>query len=127
MREDQTKVDRLLESVASGEVSGPLLVMLNGKASELQREQERLKAEERGLQQALIPLKSHFDAQVLRDTLHKFDVLCEAATPKEVQQMVRTMVRRIEWHPVGDSHTLELHSLAQTQKPVLIFDENGLI
>ena len=28
MRENQTKVDRLLESVASGEVSGPLLSML---------------------------------------------------------------------------------------------------
>lgn len=126
IKENQTKVIRLLESVASGEVSGPLLAMLNGKASELQREQERLKAEERGLQQALIPLKSHFDPQVLRDTLHEFDVLCEAATPEEVQQMVRTMVHRIEWHPIGDSHTLELHALAQTQNQPSSGDEDWL-
>ncbi len=126
LRENQTKVDRLLESVASGEVSGPLLSMLNAKASELQREQERLKAEERGLQQALIPLRSHFDAQVLRNTLHRFDVLCEAATSEEVQQMVRAMVHRIEWHPIGDSHTLELYALPQTQNQSSSGDEDWL-
>lgn len=71
-------------------------------------------------------MRSHFDAQVLRNTLHKFDVLCEAAIPEEVQQMVRTMVHRIEWHPIGDSHTLELYALAQTQNQPSSGDEDWL-
>lgn len=126
MRENQAKVDRLLESVTSGEVSGALLSMLNGKASELQREQERLKAEARRLEQALLPLRSQFNAQPMRDTLQKFEALFEAATPEEIQRLARAVVHRLEWHPTGDSHILELYALAQTQNQPSPGDEDWL-
>jgi len=116
-KENQIKIDRLLESVSSGEVSGPLLAMLNGRASELQREQERLKIEERELEHALRPVRSHFDTDVLRNTLRDFDTLCEAATPEEMQRLVRTLVHRIEWHPDGDAHTVELSRSLKARWP----------
>jgi len=91
--------------------------MLNGRASELQREQERLKIEERELEHALRPVRSHFDTDVLRNTLRDFDTLCEAATPEEMQRLVRTLVHRIEWHPDGDAHTVELSRSLKARWP----------
>ncbi len=126
MKENQTKIDRLLEGITSGEVSGPLLAMMSGKATELQREQEKLKIEERGLQQALVPLRSHFDAQVLRDTLQQFDSLCEAAEPAEMQRLMRTLIHRIEWFPSGDAHAVELYALGKTQNQPSSFDKDWL-
>ncbi len=126
MKENQTKIDRLLEGITSGEVSGSLLAMMSGKATELQREQERLKIEERGLQQALVPLRSHFDPQVLRDTLRQFDSLCEAAQPAEMQRVMRTLIHRIEWHPNGDAHAVELYALGKTQNQPSSFDKDWL-
>ncbi len=114
-RENQAKVDRLLESVASGEVTGPLLAMLSGKASELQREGERLKIEERGLERALLPVSTRLDVEMLRKTLGDFDALWEAATPEEVQRLVRVLVHRIEWQPDADKQTIEFYTSAQKQ------------
>ena len=114
-KENQVKIDRLLESVTSGEVSGPLLAMLNGKATELQREQEKLKIEERGLQQALIPLHNQFDAKTLRSALQQFNTLYEAAEPAEMQRLVRTIIHRIEWNPSGEAHAIEFYALAKRQ------------
>ena len=126
LKENQTKIDRLIESITSGEVAGPFLAMLNSKAAELQREQEHLKAEQRGLQQALTPLHSHFDAEVLRDTLQQFGALCEAAQPQEMQQLVRTLVHRIEWQPEGESHAIELYALPKTKNQPSSFDKDWL-
>ena len=115
LKENQAKIDRLLESVTSGEVAGAFLAMLNSKAAELQRQQEQLKIEGRGLQAALTPLHSGVDAQVLRDTLRQFDTLCEAAQPDEMQRLVRTLVHRIEWQPNGEAHSIELYALGKTK------------
>lgn len=126
LRENQVKIDRLIESITSGEVSGPFVAMLNSKATELQRVQEQLKAEQRTLQQALQPLHSNFDAQMLRDTLQQFDSLCEAAQPEEMQRLVRTLVHRIEWHPSGDAHAVELYALTKLKNQPLSEDKDWL-
>ena len=125
-KENQVKIDRLLESVTSGEVSGPLLAMLSGKATELQRDQEKLKLEERQLQQGLIPLHSQIDAKTLRSTLKQFEALYEAAEPVEVQRLVRTMIHRIEWNPSGDAHAIEFYALAKTQNQPSSGDKDWL-
>ena len=125
-KENQTKIDRLLEGITSGEVTGSLLTMMSGKATELQREQERLKIEERALQQALVPLRSHFDPQVLRDTLRQFHSLCEAAEPAEMQRLMRTLIHRIEWHPTSETHAVELYGLGKTQNQPSSFDKDWL-
>ncbi len=124
IRENQIKVDRLIESITSGEVAGSLLAMLNSKATELQREQEQLKIEQRGLEQALIPLHNGFDAQELRDTLSQFDTLLGAAEPQEMQQLIRTLVHRVEWHPDGEAHYIELYALGKTKNQSLSKDKD---
>ena len=125
-KENQVKIDRLLESVTSGEVSGPLLAMLSGKATELQRDQEKLKLEKRQLQQELIPLHSQIDAKTLRSTLKQFEALYEAAELVEVQRLVRTMIHRIEWNPSGDAHAIEFYALAKTQNQPSSGDKDWL-
>ena len=125
-KENQIKIDRLLESVTSGEVSGPLLAMLNGKATELQREQEKLKIEERGLQQALTPLHNQFDAETLRSALKQFNALYEAAEPAEMQRLVRTIIHRIECNAQGDAHAVEFYALAKTQNQPSSQDKDWL-
>jgi site-specific DNA recombinase len=123
-KENEAKIDRLIESITSGEVSGSLLSMLNGKASELRLEQERLKAEQRQLHQELLPLRSSFDAQELRGTLQKFSSLWESGTPAERQRMVRTFVHRIEWHPEGEAHDIELYvPNKQKNQPSLVSED----
>ena len=124
LKENQTKIDHLLESVTSGEVAVPFLAMLNSKAAELQREQEQLRIEGRGLQAALTPLHSGASAQVLRDALRQFDTLCEAAEPDEMQRLVRTLVHRIEWQPDGEAHSIELYALGKTKNQSLFKDKD---
>ncbi len=126
MKEDQVKIDRLIESITSGEVSGALVAMLGSKATELQRVQEQLRAEQRGLHQTLQPFQSNFDAQMLRDTLQQFDTLCEGAEPEEMQRLLRTLVHRIEWHPSGDVHAVELYALAKLKNQPLSGDKDWL-
>ena len=119
MKENQSKIDRLIESITSGEVAGSFLSMLNSKATELQREQEQLKIERRGLEQALVPLHNGFDAQELRETLRQFEVLLTAAEPQEMQQLIRTLVHRIEWQPDGETHFIEFYALGKTKNQSL--------
>ena len=100
--------------------------MLSGKATELQWDQEKLKIEERQLQQALIPLHSQIDAKTLRSALKQFEALCEAAEPVEVQRLVRTMIHRIEWNPSGQAHAVEFYALAKTQNQPSSQDKDWL-
>ena len=75
--------------------------MLNEKATRLQLERERLKAEERTLMGALRPLEDSIDASTFSAMLENFGELAHQSDPEQLQRILRLMVRRVEWGPEG--------------------------
>lgn len=108
LAENEEKIARMLETVESGVASGALLAMLNEKATHLQVERERLRAESRRLNEALLPLDHYFDAGAFRQRLADFSQVRAGATPEELQRLLRLAVRKIEWMPGGD-HCVEYY------------------
>lgn len=106
--ENQAQIDQMLETVGSGKASGALFDMLNEKAALLQRERERLRAEQRKLMQALLPMENSFDATTFGRRLADFATLAKAAEPEELQRLLRLTVRKMEWMPDG-THRVELY------------------
>jgi hypothetical protein len=118
LQENQVQIDTLIKTIttgaASGTVSGDLLGMLNERATQLKMERERLRAEQRRLSAALAPLSAYYDASPVRETLSRFTELAQEAEPSEMQRLLRTTVRRIEWMPDG-SHGIEFYALESLQ------------
>jgi site-specific DNA recombinase len=114
LRANQEQLDGLVEAVSSGRANAALFDVLNERALNLKLERERLRAEEKRLQEALNLTREEFDAEAFRATLADFRELAGALSPAEVQQLMRLLVRRIEWKPEG-GHRLELHYLPKPQ------------
>lgn len=114
LRENQAKIDNLIDFISSGSVSGDLMALLNGKATELRLERQRLLSVQRNLSQSLAPLGEYADSLPLRETLGQFVTLAEAAEPEEMQRLLRTMVQRIEWSPDGN-HAVDFYALPSFQ------------
>lgn len=108
LQENQAQIDKLIETITYGAVSGDLMVMLSEKATALKLERERLRIEHRQLELSLVPMDEYFDTLPLRKTLSNFSALAGEAEPVEMQQLLRCMVRRIEWQPSGE-HVVEFY------------------
>lgn len=87
--------------------------LLNEKATRLKAERDGLLLEQRRLQEALAPLDNHFDADVQRSLLLRFEELAGVAEGEELQRLLRLMVRRVEWEPDG-AHRVQFYHF---QKP----------
>jgi hypothetical protein len=73
--ENQTQIDRLIETITSGTVQGDLLAILSEKVTALKIKRERLRAEHWWLEKSLVPLDEYFDALPFRQTLSSFSRL----------------------------------------------------
>ncbi len=107
---NQKEIDTLVNTITSGTTSGALLGFLNQRAQELQFQREQLQAEQRRLVQELSPLENHFDAAAFRSVLRNFAGLLAAAEPEELQQLLRLLVRRVDWKPDG-RHQVQFYTL----------------
>jgi hypothetical protein len=98
LKENQSQIDRLIETTSLGGASGALLAMLNEKATELKRERERLRSEHRRLCESLVPLNQEFVARDFGKILTNFHELARVAQREreELQRMIRLMVRRMQ-------------------------------
>ncbi len=110
MQENQAKIDQMLETISSGQATGALFAMLNERAAQLKLEREQLRIEQRRLTEALSPLQERFDVTAFRQSLVRFSELAQIAQPNEVQQLLRLMVRRVEWVPEGP-HRMQFYYL----------------
>jgi len=99
LEENQHKIDELLET--AGQAKGALLDLFTEKANELKLERERLRIEQRRLNESLLPLNHHFDPSEYREVLGDFPLLAENMLPQELQRLLRLMVGRIDWMPDG--------------------------
>lgn len=108
--ENQSQIDKIVETVSTGKAEGALLAFLNERAAELKLARERLRVENRRLSRALMPLQEHFDAATFREIVRSFVELSGEAEPDEMQRLLRLMVRRIEWMPDG-AHRVQYYHL----------------
>jgi site-specific DNA recombinase len=112
--ENQTQLDKIVETVTSGSVTRTLLAVLDEKAHILKVEQERLKAEQRRLTSALVPLQDYFETLPLRETLTEFSTLAAGADRAKIQTLIRLVIRRIEWMPDGN-HAVEFYQMPKSR------------
>ena len=110
LQENQKEIDALVGTITSGQVDEALLSFLNRKAAQLKVERETLLAEQRRLNASLMPLQRAFDADAFSRCLSDFDRLVEAAESAELQQLLRLMVRSVEWGNNG-RHKVQMYSL----------------
>ncbi|MDQ3813392.1 MAG: recombinase family protein [Armatimonadota bacterium] len=115
LQENQAKIDEILATVSSGGAKGSLLELLNERANELKLERERLRAEQRRFMEALRPLGEYFDAALFRGILTHFFQISQKAEPGELQQILRLVVKRIEWRPDGEQD-VEFYHLPKSGK-----------
>jgi site-specific DNA recombinase len=97
LQENQQGIDELVETAKNAR--GALLDILSEKAMTLKLERERLKAEQRVLLEKLAITNYTFDEARFRHTLQNFPHIREYSTPEELQQLLRILVRRVEWMP----------------------------
>lgn len=127
LHENQRKIDELVETASTAK--GALLELLTEKAQQLKLERERLRTEQRQLNEALAPINHRFNAGEYREVLADFPLLCEGSEPHELQHLLRLLVRRLEWMPDG-AHRAHYY-LPTVQKGnrvanrVLVRDSNG--
>ena len=110
----QGEIDSVVTTITSGEVSKAMVGFLNERANQLQNQREKLHIEQRHLAKELSPAEDHFDAEAFRKVLADFDVLAEEARPEELQQILRLLVRKVEWGNNG-SHRLHFYSMPKTK------------
>ena len=99
LEENQRKIDELLETASSAK--GALLDLFTEKANDLKMERERLRTEQRRLNESLLPLNHHFDPNEYREVLGDFPFLFENMLPQEMQRLLRLIVWKIEWMTSG--------------------------
>ncbi len=107
LQSNQQNIDELVESAKTAK--GALLDLLSEKAHELKLERERLRAEKRKLDDQLAPLAYRYETQEIRDVLGDFPLLCEKATPEQLQALLRLIVRNVKWSPAGGHHTVQYY------------------
>lgn len=100
--ENAKQIEQLVNTISSGIANSDLLAMLNERATQLRLSRERLKAEERRLEESVKPLNVRFDPAEFRKMLANFHTLARVAEEEELQRLIRLMVRRIEWMPEGE-------------------------
>jgi hypothetical protein len=109
------EMEELVRITMSGGARGALLEELIKKADTLHLERERLRAEQRRLTEALTPLLGeHFDALGFKRLLREFVTLSEQVEPQELHQLLRLMVRKIEWMPEG-LHWIEFQHMPKSR------------
>lgn len=108
------QLDKIVESITSGDVTRTLLAILDEKAHVLKVEQERLKAKQRRLTSALLPLQNYFESLPLRETLAEFSTIAEGADRAKLQNLIRLVIRKIEWMPDGN-HAVEFYQIPKTR------------
>ena len=97
LNENEGRINELVETATNAR--GALSDLLNEKAHNLKLERERLKMEQRRLNDQLAPLDYKFDWEEVRRALSDFGRIREFAEPVELQRLLRLIVRRVEWMP----------------------------
>jgi len=113
-RANQEKIEEIIESVSSGRAKGALFDILSERAAELKLERERLRAEQRQLNELLAPLEEHFEASGLQSVLSDFTRLAKGAKPEELQRLICLVVRSVEWRPDG-KHKVQFYHFPKPQ------------
>lgn len=108
LQENKAKIEQLTDAFASGKINESLLDILNEKALVLKMDRETLRIEQRKLEDKLRPLEQNFDESVFRQSLRSGWKLSENATPDEQQQLLRLLVKKVEWSPTG-RHTAQFY------------------
>ena len=100
LRENQEQTDRIIGTITSGAATQDLLD-LGEKATLLRNQKRLLQQEHQSLTQELSNFEAKIDGDALKQVLCDFSRLVAKATPEEIQQVLRLIVRRIEWFSDG--------------------------
>ena len=86
-----------------------LLGLLNDRANELKLRRESLLSEQRQLKATLAPVDKRFDERRFREALGKIVARIETAEPKDLQKMLRLVIRRLSWG-TEEKRQLQMHN-----------------
>jgi DNA repair exonuclease SbcCD ATPase subunit len=117
LRENQQKIDSLVETITSSTASPDLIVILSEKAGELRRQREALRNELHRLSKALVPIEDSFDVSRFRNRLNDFEQVSRDAVPERLQKLLRLTVKNIKWQSDGMSEVDYYIPLDKTEKP----------
>lgn len=109
------QIEKLVATIAGGQVTQALQLFLNERADRLKLEREQLRLEQHRLMEELKAADQSIDAASLRTNLADFVRLQEVATREELQRLVRLFIRRIEWLPDG-SRWVEFYPLPTSRR-----------
>lgn len=115
LEENQLQLDKLVDTITSGQISATLISVLDEKAQSLKLERERLKTEQRRLESALLPLQDYFETIPLRETLAEFSALAPGVDKAKLQKLIRLSIKRIEWLPDGE-HAVEFYQMPKWRR-----------
>ena len=110
LRKNQEQIEKIVDTITTGQTDGALLKFLNEKAATLNLERQQLRAEQRRLNEALAPTIAEFDTAALQSKLTDFAAASRVAEPQELQRLICFLVRKVEWSPDGN-HRIELYPL----------------
>lgn len=118
LRENQQKIDTLVETITSGTASADLMVIMNEKAGELRRQREELRNELHRLSKSLVPIEDSFDVGRFRSALSDFEQVSRDAAPERLHKLLRLTVKNIKWQSDGTSTVDYYLPLDKMQKPI---------
>lgn len=109
LEENQQQIDEMLATARNA--NGALLELLSERAHQLKLEREKLRLEQRRLKEELAPAQDQLDVKGFREVLSDFSEAREGMEPVKLQQLLRLLVRRVEWQPDG-CHKVYYYALA---------------
>lgn len=113
LEENQGQIDELLQTASNA--NGALLELLSERANQLKLEREKLRQEQRRLKEELAPAQDQLDVGQLQSVLSHFEDVSQGLEPLKMQQLLRLLVRKIEWQQDG-SHTVHYYGIASNGK-----------
>ena len=103
--------EKLVELATTGSVSEDLFDILNGRATRIRADKQKLLIEKSRLQGIVSTSQVEVDVEQFRLAMSDFDVVIANAEPEEIQQIFKSLIHRIDWSPQVDGQQLKNHKV----------------